>query len=468
MKFCINCGKQIDSNYKYCTYCQAAQPDVHAEEQAATHQETQPFPDMNPAEGPVEPPRPMQKRTKILLSLAAALIVLLVGTHLAVKAYLDPARKLQAMDKAIDEDNQQAFLDQIDFDKKALLDQEGYFSYIKDQEWDQVKEQYSALLEEKDGLSQTIYTESGERLFKLKPKKHFGLYRTYTVAAEPVTMKVETPMSATALTVGDVKKQLDPDKPAELLAYPGSYKLTAEAENMYGSFKQSDDVVLNQEGLSDYAIEFGEETFTFDTDQTDAVLFVNGKSTGKKLKDLEEIGPVPKGNKAAVHAEWNSAGKVLKTADTNLAEAEGHHIVFIFDDSLMAEGPPKETIDPQLAEDTIISFRSDYESALNYRDYSYISDYLLTGSPAEKELKKYIGDLKDTDFNYSFQSNDVEKVEEVNAYTVKLTTREQFVFTNHRGEMTDYNRLKVYTVKIAGDSYKISDIQYVKTNRDNN
>jgi len=118
------------------------------------------------------------------------------------------------------------------------------------------------------------------------------------------------------------------------------------------------------------------------------------------------------------------------------------------------------------ARDLVTDFREAYEGALNSKDYSKIDPYLLKGGHAAKDLKEYIGDLKDTAYDYNFTLTEVNDVTKKSDVEMEVITREKFVFTNHLDETVNYDREKVYTLKLDGDDLKIEYIDYVETNRD--
>ncbi|MFD1362365.1 TcaA NTF2-like domain-containing protein [Lentibacillus salinarum] len=516
MNYCTECGHPLEQQHHFCINCGAEQAPVdgtpadggsahdeghptgqEADMPSADHSPPKAMPegqsqdghqaDEQPTGQPPEqqstrssvkqtaagPPRkPMKKRTKILIAAAVVFVGVLFGTHKALSSYFDPMKDLQAMDQAVAGDDAEAFVSYIDVANESLLDEQAYMQYIKEYEWEAVKAQYSDIIQADDSLTSTITNIDGEPLFTAQPEgRLLGLYTTYSLKAEPTMLAVHTTMEDTEISIGDESATINPDEPKEWSLYPGSYAITGTAGNMFGEFTYDDSVEILTQKTTEMTLEFSGSTHSFSTNQPEATLFVEGEDTGTTLGEIDTLGPIPEDNEISMHAEWTSPdGDVVKseTVTQNDAQFIGG-IPFSFDKSEMEEADTEEAaadISGDDAGDTVLDFRDAYEKAVNTKDYSLIESFILEGSEAEDELQEYIGDLKETDYDYDFTSNEVLDVEEVDDETVNVTTNEVFVFTNHRDEQTDYDRVKTYTVKLEDGDYKISLIEYDETNRD--
>ncbi|MFC3039773.1 hypothetical protein ACFOGI_05875 [Virgibacillus xinjiangensis] len=520
MRYCTECGSAMSPELGYCTECGAkkgADEKVDGTPGARQGRESRSV-NRQPPERP--PRKPMTKKQKLLLGAAALLLLLLFGTHQFLQHYVDPVKDLQAMDEAVRSSNVEEFLRYIDFEDGTLLDEASYFAYIKEQEWDEVRDRYLELLEvEKENpspLDQVLTTDDGEKLFIVKKDPLiFNLYPRYSLEAVPGGISLEVFMDETEVHIGDHTDTLNSGGPAEEIAvYPGTYPIKATSENDYGVFTYEDTVEVTAEAVLPMPIEFQTVTYTLNTNVPEATLFVDGEDTGKRLEDLEEIGPVPADQELELHAEWvNPEGEALR------AEAEagwGNSYSFAFEESGMAEeetafadmseegeevsgeaeereaeedgstdeleaeneegqeeereAKETETATMELesvdAGDIVLVFRDAYENALNQKSFSFIEPYIQGGSQADSDLRTYIADLENTAFHYDFTSNQVLEVEEVDGETVAVTTNEQFTFTNHEGEVIDYDRDKEYTLTRENGTYRITDIEYLETNRD--
>lgn len=486
MKDCIYCGEKIPDGLRFCTECGTKQP---APAKPDVNQQTHPVPPT--VEKP--PKKPMSKRTKTLIGIAAGICVALFGTHQFLSSHFDPMKQLQSMDKAVSEQNMDEFLNHISFDKSATLDKEGYFEYILKDEWDYVRADYLDFVEEQrenpTGMTEKLYNLNGNTLFTIKQSpKLLGLYTTYSLEAAPAKLHISAPIDNTELEIGDLTQTLKKSDTTEVAKiYPGSYDLLGKAENLFGEFVYEDTLTIGASEEYNLEVDFGGKAITLsDIEYPDAALFLDGKDSGKKLGDFEYLGPFPKDSDMEVHAEWkNTEGKVMKSEPFKPHElGTWYGSLFSFDDIVAEEeeeqdGEPEKDndeeetktasssqIDHDAAGDAVLGFRDAYEGAVNTKDFSLIESYLEKGSDADKELSKYIDELENKAYHHDFTSNKILHVDEVDDHTVKVKTNEQFTFTNHLDEQTEYDRDKFYTLTISGDSYKITKIDYVETNKE--
>ena len=463
MKYCIQCGHELKENEAFCTECGTNQNSaaststpVESEKRAANS----------------APKKPMSKKNKWLLGIAAGFVVVLIGAHLFLSSYFDPMKNFQAMDQAILDDDVEAFVDQINFDDSALLDEASYFEYIKDYEWGTIKEQYVDLLEQDNSpLSKSIYSNNGEKLFDVRQEKKLLIFNTYSFQAEPVTLKVATNVADTNVTINETELKLEDSKSTETVSiYPGIYAVAAEAENHFGSFTSETELEVTASEEREFMIEFEANEYAFSTDEEKAQLFVNGEGTGLTFAELEKIGPVPYDAEFELHAELEKAdGKVVKTDVMTVDDVGWYGFDFNFDeeDASGSETASSDTdVDVDSIGDIVLDFRDAYESALNNKDFSLIAPYLEKGSTAYEELEEYVGDLEDTAYHYDFTSNEIVDVDELAGDEVIVTTNEVFTFTNHLDDKIDYDRTKEYVLVKSGEAYKIKEIDYVETNRD--
>ncbi|GAB4073136.1 hypothetical protein GCM10028778_07400 [Barrientosiimonas marina] len=474
MNFCTECGHPLGDQHQFCTNCGAKQES--ADSSTSGQASDQPLHDQTEHRPPPQQPsrsaskstinkppnKPMKKRTKILLISAAAVVVVLFGTHMGLQAYFDPMDDLQAMDQAAAEDDAATFTSYIDFTDDRLLDKQAYLAYIQTNEWDSAKKQYRQLIEEGNDLTRDITDRNGSTLFTVQPDDHLlGLYTTYSLKAQPTELTMTTPLEDTEMTIDEETTTGSPDDPGRFKAYPGTYDLNAKASNAYGDFAIDHSLEIESQQAYELNLDFTGDTYDFRTNHKDAILFINGEETGQKLGELDELGPIPDDSDIKMHAEWTTPdGDVIKS---NTVTPDDNKMFGVIPFSFAENEDTNKH-----ARNTILDFRSDYEKALNSKDYSQIASYIQSGSEAESELKEYIGDLEDKGYNYNFTANSVQDVETIDEETLEVTSREQFIFTNHRGKTTDYDRIKTYTVTTTNDAYEISSIDYDETNRDEN
>lgn len=460
MSFCKECGAKLKSNDRFCTEC-GKEISQKAESNAATRAS--------------KPRQPMKKRTKVALLSLGILCIAFFITYKLLDSHYSPIKQLQAMDEAISANQTDAFLDQIQFEEDALLDEESYFDYIKETEWEHVKEQFLHMVESEEQqqtkLEKKITSYNGTELYSVKPESvMMGLFTTYTFKAVPGELVVAASMDDANVTIGSKTESLKAEEPTEIASlYPGRYTLNAKAKNMFGDFTYEEELELEAIDQHELYVSFPGYTQSIYSNQMEANLFINGEDTGKKLHEFDTLGPIPEGHDLELHAEWEAPnGELLKT-ETLYPQADSWYgLEFWFDDqAIYAAMATESAVSPEEeASDLVLSFRDAYEDAVNFQDYSLVEPYLETGSAADDELGTYIADLEDTDYYYEFTSNEVINATIVDDKTVSITTIEQFTFTNHLNEQTDYDREKIYTVVNTEDGYRIRSITYEETERE--
>ncbi|PAV28299.1 hypothetical protein CIL05_16820 [Virgibacillus profundi] len=472
MKFCTECGNELQEGLHFCTACGAKQEEPEqpvavtttSSQQRSVHQPQK---------------KPISKKTKWFIGVIASVCIILFGAHQFLASYFDPMKDLKTMDQAISSDDANTFISLIHFNDAALLDEEGYFQYIKDFEWESVKNQFLQLVEgQKENnyqLNQLITSQYGDKLFTMKQDSVLlGLYTKYSFQAIPTKLMASTNIEGTEVIINDVANTLEDTEPNELVQiYPGDYTVNASAENIFGTFEYNEDLEVQHAEQANLDIEFSGETYPIDTNKMDAYLFLNGENTEKKLSEFDFLGPIPNDSDLEMHAEWKSPnGDNIKSDVLTLGETtDWYGLSFYFDESSVEDEPDTEVASSDFEnndpEKMVLNFRDAYESALNSKDFSLIEPYLEIESEAYEELRIYIGDLKNTDYHYDFEANEVLSVDSISDTKMEITTNEIFTFTNHLDEQIDYDRKKIYTLILSDDTYKITTIDYVETNRDN-
>lgn len=457
MKYCTECGAKRGEEQAFCTEC--GTPYSKSEQEAKPVQQSE-------SHMPPPPKQPVSKRTKVILCVVGGILLILFGMYQWLSAYYDPVKVLQEMDNAMTEGNSEAFLKHIEFDKKALLHKEEYFAYIQKHEWKTVKPQLLKMMESKHDTTFDFMVQSdfGVDLYKVKLKKKLGLFPTYTFRALPTTLTVASTMEKTVFTIDKKEFNIDGISGVEIAKiYPGTYKYEATANNLFGDFKQVDEFSVGSPEEYEFIVRFPTETYEIVSDQMDATLFVNGKSTGKTLKELKKVGPFPDNTEVKMHAEWkNPQGKVMKTKTVTQFDEYWFSMYFEFG---YAEEIDSTSYSPG---NHVFNFRNAYEKALNAKDYRLIEPFIEVGSAAEKELKKFISDLDDIEFHYEFTQNEIINQEMIAENSYNVTTKEKFTYTHYekeKDEKTDYEREKVYHVKATENGYKITKIDYSETDR---
>lgn len=317
--------------------------------QAQTKHDTSPEEDIGSNNKEEEPPilktnnrkKGLKKRTKIIIGLIISVIIILFGTHQWLLSHFDAMKDLQAMDQAINANDSAAFLENIEIDENALLDEDSYFSYIKEHEWGYVKDQYIDIVHSDEGnqshLDIVIKGQEQDKLFILKQKSIlFGLYTTFIWQAIPTNLSI-TSIEDTDIVVkiDTIEQSINSNSTMDISTiYPGTYDVFAETENIFGTFEYEEELNLQARNINNLDIDFNLKKYPIITNKWDATLFINGENTGEKLEDLEYIGPISENYSIKMHAEWETNdGKVVKTEEVTNKDFDVDGISFEFDEN---------------------------------------------------------------------------------------------------------------------------------------
>lgn len=410
---------------------------------------------------------------KILVGVIIMIVIGLFGVHKWLERHYDPINDLLAMDEAVTNKDMEAFLSYIHFEDGAMLDKESYFTLIEEFEWSEtIRGQLFTIIEDVNEtgnpLDAEIYDQYDELMFKVKKEKiWFGLYNKISLIAVPIPLKAWTNLPNTTLSILDETYDVNEDEEVLLAeVYPGIFELKAVSEQAFGPITFEDLLIVSSRLDDVIYIEFDFESFNVDVTYgfEDAIVFVDGKSTDKKISEIESLGPFAVDSDITVYAIAKEkdgieiVSNMIHLQDDN----NGHSLYFAFDEKykMVAKG-----IDNDEVAQFILEFRSAYENAVNYVDYSYISDYLKEDSAAEQELKKFVKDMEDGYYHYDFTENTVLNVKEdkKNKYTV--TTNEKFEFRDDDFKWYDYDREKVYHVELYDGEFKLTKIEYKDTKK---
>ena len=148
----------------------------------------------------------------------------------------------------------------------------------------------------------------------------------------------------------------------------------------------------------------------------DAVVFINGQSTGKMVKDLETFGPVAADGSVKIHAEITVEGQTLKSGEISVTQT-GQSVNLQIDDSSIREAKAraeaqKRQAEKALAEDTeeIENVIHDHYASISYGYFSIAYDIFSSSRKQEIPFSSWAEGLTNN------LSNDVKgvKVEAVN------------------------------------------------------
>ena len=163
-----------------------------------------------------------------------------------------------------------------------------------------------------------------------------------------------------------------------------------------------------------------------------------------------------------VHESESSAAEEEETEKEDESEEETEEAT----EEEVAAAETEGAVTEEQLEQFIADFRAAYETALNEKDFSRIDAFLKADSIARQELVDFIADTGSEAYVYEFLVDEAVGVEilEDKAF---VETNEEFDFTNHLDEVTNYKRNKKYEVHgVESGELKIAGIDIMDTTRE--
>lgn len=465
---CIHCGvKRNNDSEKFCLSCGAKFEEVVAPPQQSKKMLT-----------------PKQKKARMASTIALlVLIAALVGTHFFLKWKYDASRQLTEMNQSFIKSEDAEFLTFFTFPESTKADAKSFYTFVEEEGWEDIREELEyeiSLLEEGD-LSNILKDSNGNKFLSVtNDPLLFGLYDRISINIVPIEVQVKFPVDEVTLSIDGISvtgKKGQSESIGNFL--PGFYDWQATVPSDIAVIEDQGEMIVIGEGKNkftfDPVINAGMVSIT--SDVPEAILWINGKSTEKTVKATKSIGPIAFDKSVQLTAETrDSKGAVLK-AEEIAVDADTIHLKFDHVQKQIATDlAAKQTAEEksklevkytELLSDYINNYRDDFEYALNYKDFSYISSYFPVGSEVQSIYMKEIENHAKIDgyFNYEFLSNFTTSVKAIDTDTVYLTTEETFYFYSDKEDYY-YEKSKGYTVDIINDEFYITNIEQLVTDKE--
>lgn len=226
---------------------------------------------------------------------------------------------------------------------------------------------------------------------------------------------------------------------------PGVYTIEATLKNDYVTRKQSKEVDLFSTSYeSENYIELFSDVSSIKvkSNKPEAILYINGKSTEKKIKDIKNI--VGLGNDTKIYAVIKEGDKTL---NSDVLEVYGDGTY-----ELDFKEINEENID-EIIGLFIQNYEEGYQSAINEGDFKLVSDYLLEGSNIYYEYEENVELFYDKYIKRYLTSYNVETIDDLGNDTYKVVVMED-VLIDRDGEETSTEIKLICTIElIDGELY---------------
>ncbi|WP_315906921.1 TcaA 3rd/4th domain-containing protein, partial [Priestia koreensis] len=394
-----SCGKESKGNKSFCTHCGGAI------EQKATSNDSE--------SSVVKTRQSIKTGTKVVVASCVVLLGLGFGGYKYVEAKNSPDKIADKFISAVNKNDAQQVMALLNNsqDSHNISDQEAksFIKYLKNNP-DIWAETSKHLREEAQNYADGADVSTGDKdLVSLTSlDKKWLLFNQYGINTRSVYIKATSNESQTALYIDGKKvKTLKKDKeqtfgpylPSDHVVkgvYKGEYTDVTDTQDLSMDDVEEDNLVAN--------LDVTGTRIMVSSNEDDAVLYINGKSTGKKMKSVDKLGPVPTDGSMELQAVLLN-GK--KTDKSEVFTVEDDEDPYLYIESIEEDDPSLTTMtDGDYLGDTIEDNGDGYTGIQQSveQHYSYISDgnysaaYELFSSDRQGKVKyeSWAAGLKNT------------------------------------------------------------------------
>lgn len=388
---CNNCGEKISGNKAFCTKC------------GTTIENQNPI-----AETRIKSPRTgsffKSKSSKVLSISVILLLMVGFAGYITVQSMYKPAKVVKQFEDAIKSNNTKDVAKILnggqDVMKVEEADAKMLIQYF-DENPDLLAETKSNLKKTAQYLeNDNVIGSKGEGFLTLqKVKKKWGIIKQYGVSFQPVYIKVSInqPQASVSINekgVGELKegeeRTFGPFLPVEH-EVKGSYKgeyTTVTNEVKIDSLEEDSHKIPVGLDLT------GDDVY-LTSNYDEAIVFVNGTSTGKTVEDLVSLGPVSLDGKMKIHAEVKVQGKTLKSEEVSVDNAS---IDLWIDDTEIAEAEERAyqaAVAKETEEEDVIAVVNEHYEEITNGNYESAYDLFSTGRKGKNKFSSWEEGMKD-------------------------------------------------------------------------
>jgi len=334
MNFCSKCGQALEPGDQFCQEC-GTPIGSKAEESLRAGPELEDKPQTREEiTGPLRVRRPGK-----LGLLAAVLVVLagvIVGAYYVGAAAYAPERTVEAFRQAVES---------RDIDKLSRLLRPGSDEMsVSRKDLERLVDYYKAypadLEQAVEQLNEGI--ERGEAAvgapLTLVQNGKFLLYDLYIIEVAPYYVTLSTNMEGAELYVGDARlATAASDAFRERFGpyWPGEYEVKAVYSGEFTSLTETQQLRLYGQREQEAYLELKPSYAQFESGIQDAIVYVNGVSTGRTVRDFDgRIGPLAFDGSTTLHAEAKFPWGTYSSAEIVLTpELENSVVTFLFEDA---------------------------------------------------------------------------------------------------------------------------------------
>jgi uncharacterized membrane protein YvbJ len=273
---------------------------------------------------------------------AAALVVVaavIVAAYFVGAAAYAPERTIEAFRKAVEA---------RDIDRLAqLLEPQQDGMSVSRNDLERLVDYYEAYPEDLDQAVQQLQEsiDSGEVTsgapLTLVQNGKFLVYDQYAIEVAPYYVTLSTNMEGAELFIGDTRlAAADSDDYKERFGpyWPGEYEVKAVYSGEFTKLAETKRVRLYGQQEQEVALELEPVYAQFESGIQDAIVYVNGVSTGRTVRDFDgQIGPLAFDGSTTLHAEAKFPWGTYQSEEIVLTpELENSVVTFLFEEAYEA------------------------------------------------------------------------------------------------------------------------------------
>ncbi|WP_226643146.1 zinc ribbon domain-containing protein [Mesobacillus subterraneus] len=459
MFYCNHCGTSVPKGKTFCPNCGGKMTNTEQANHAVTREMK--------SSG-----IKLSKPTIFLFTGAIAVLVFLVAAHLVLSNIYKPEKILWEFEKAVETKDSDTIAEilresgtDVDFDTKDV--QKFTFYLTEENDFDGIMKELTVdLRKAKNGRkTDPVQDSNGHRILQVVENgKKFLIYKQYGIQAVPITIMAASNYDGVSIQVdGNKAKKLGKAEDVTEVGVflPGEYKISGTYKGDYAELESSQSVYPTEgsDNIIEAFVSLEGSHLSLRTNRENAIVYINGKSTGKTIEEMDGFGPVTTDGSMKIYAVVNgSSGKVK----SNVASVEYDEVELWFEED---EYEPEEVVsdledytEKSYSEDELWTFMNEYVSsgidAINARDFSYIADYHHPDGSTYAESRDYIKYLESKGITEKVISTKLVDAEEMSdGYSVLM--EEEYYITYNDGS----TKHKVFQTQYLLKWYRDSELK---------
>lgn len=471
MEYCKNCGGKLSANTAFCPKCGSGTAAAAVQAEELSTRTAKPF---------------LSFKVKAMLITLAVFIAAAAGTHFYISSQMKPSAAASKFERAVYAGDSKTVADMVNngqYQVKLSQDQAAeYISFLtKDQDFQELAKKLDEQVYQIASFQRIdpVADANGNKLFRLAqgPKK-WGIYTEYHIEFFPIEVLASSSLDKTELYLNE--KALNKfaainDEQSLGFFMPGAYTLTGKIKGEYASLKSEKKLSFTDasENKLHAALEMNGSYISFNSNDSEGILYINGKSTGDTISSASSVGPVPLDGSVTAYAVRQVNGKEQKS---DMVKIDSDYMDLSFDDSVLQESEPADiTGSPSYGTDTdyetlpseeeLKSFMDNFYTAstqaINNRDFSIVSDMYTLGGKSYNEMQTYIPSLEKKGITESYNGFELIGCEAApEGYYVQ--TKDSFTIYYRDGSSKDKTFHSKFLVKMIDGSFKVDSLLSTK------